>query len=146
MLTEELVKTAIEKVRDLTDVEYTKFVFRLFDYQKEVSQFINGGHYRVINVSERHVLNYYIFIAYEALKTAYGESPLITTDSITKKRDEFLQSKILEQCVTVEPILEERLKLLIHGNWNVRTKSVLAVTSTVCAFIELYDKRNTFLE
>jgi hypothetical protein len=79
-------------------------------------------------------------VAYRALQTAYGESSFITTLSITQQRDAFLDKKILTQTTTTEPILEEHLKLLIHGDKYIRMKSVLPITATVCAFIALYDK------
>lgn len=141
MITRQQVREAIVFLKSLEGAEHTGFVMDEFvDNFSEVSTFINGGHYKIIDRTERGRLNYYVVIAFKALLDEYGLARSIDTTSLNRTKDLFLAAVDLNVRLTSEPVLEEYLKQLIHGDVFVRVKSVRQLQATVCTFIELYRK------
>ena len=137
------IQNSIEFVKSMTPEEHTRFVIRDFSENlPDVSKYINGGHYRIINKTERISLNYYFHIAYTALNTTYGEPPRITEREMKLTKEEFLDENVWDIPKTDEPELDGYLRNLIHAEEYVRLKSVPHMVASVNAFIQLYVEKS----
>lgn len=133
------IHSAIELIKNMSAQEYTDFLLNDFSTNlPDVSRFINGGHYRIINRTERNCLNYYILVAYAVLNIAYGEAPRITEREMKLTKQEFWDENVWQIRKTDEPELDNYLRILIHADEYVRLKSALHIVAAVNAFIQLY--------
>lgn len=138
MFTEVEIRKVIDKIKDMKPVEYTSLVFDIANTQSQLSTFINGGHYKVINRAERGCLNYYVQIVYLLYKEKYGTMTFISTTQLEKEKASCFEHDIFNESATKECTLEDYLKQLIHADFNIRTKSVRHIVATTCACINIF--------
>lgn len=140
MFTEIAIQKAIEKIKKMQPAEYSSFVMSIAKKQSELSTFINGGHYKVINRTERNCLNYYFEIVYLLFETKHGNMPTISTKKLENEKARCLEYDLFKQSITKEGVLEVYLKRLIHGDNRIRTISTTQIVATICTCINIFNE------